>query len=402
MIKKLRIKFVAINMSIVTILLCVILGLVFYFTSANLEQESLRMMQSIATQPFHLGVPGEMGENVRLPFFTLRLNPRGELVEAGGGYYDLSDSDLLDDLIQDVLASPKSFGVLSKYNLRYYRVETPVNPCVVFADISSERATLQNLLQTCFLIGGIGFLFFLWGSILLSKWAVRPVEQAWKQQQQFVAAASHELKTPLTVIMTNAELLQSAEYSEEKQKGFLQGIVTMSGQMRNLIEQMLELVRTDNAQAKCVFRDVDLSKLADYAAMTFEPVLFEKGLKLFTQVDEKIHVSGDESQLRQLVDILLDNAGKYSNENGSVWVTLHKKGKEHCVLQVINEGPSLSKEELVQIFQRFYRADPARSRNGSFGLGLSIAESIVKQHQGKIWAESQNGRNCFSVVLPCA
>lgn len=401
MIKKLRIKFVAINMSIVTILLCVILGLVFYFTSANLEQESLRMMQSIATQPFHLGVPGEMGENVRLPFFTLRLNPRGELVEAGGGYYDLSDSDLLDDLIQDVLASPKSFGVLSKYNLRYYRVETPVNPCVVFADISSERATLQNLSQTCLLIGGIGFLLFLWGSILLSKWAVRPVEQAWKQQQ-FVAAASHELKTPLAVIMTNAELLQSAEYSEEKQKGFLQGIVTMSGQMRNLIEQMLELVRTDNAQAKCVFRDVDLSKLADYAAMTFEPVLFEKGLKLFTQVDEKIHVSGDESQLRQLVDILLDNAGKYSNENGSVWVTLHKKGKEHCVLQVINEGPSLSKEELVQIFQRFYRADPARSRNGSFGLGLSIAESIVKQHQGKIWAESQNGRNCFSVVLPCA
>lgn len=359
------------------------------------------MMQSIATQPFHLGVPGEMGENVRLPFFTLRLNPRGELVEAGGGYYDLSDSDLLDDLIQDVLASPKSFGVLSKYNLRYYRVETPVNPCVVFADISSERATLQNLSQTCLLIGGIGFLLFLWGSILLSKWAVRPVEQAWKQQQ-FVAAASHELKTPLAVIMTNAELLQSAEYSEEKQKGFLQGIVTMSGQMRNLIEQMLELVRTDNAQAKCVFRDVDLSKLADYAAMTFEPVLFEKGLKLFTQVDEKIHVSGDESQLRQLVDILLDNAGKYSNENGSVWVTLHKKGKEHCVLQVINEGPSLSKEELVQIFQRFYRADPARSRNGSFGLGLSIAESIVKQHQGKIWAESQNGRNCFSVVLPCA
>ena len=264
MIKKLRIKFVAINMSIVTILLCVILGLVFYFTSANLEQESLRMMQSIATQPFHLGVPGEMGENVRLPFFTLRLNPRGELVEAGGGYYDLSDSDLLDDLIQDVLASPKSFGVLSKYNLRYYRVETPVNPCVVFADISSERATLQNLLQTCLLIGGIGFLFFLWGSILLSKWAVRPVEQAWKQQQQFVAAASHELKTPLTVIMTNAELLQSAEYSEEKQKGFLQGIVTMSGQMCNLIEQMLELVRTDNAQAKCVFRDVDLSKLADF------------------------------------------------------------------------------------------------------------------------------------------
>ena len=233
MIKKLRFKFVLINMSIVTIMLCVILGLVFYFTSANLEQESLRMMQDIAQQPFQLGVPGELDENVRLPFFTLQLNPRGELVSTGGGYYDLSDSAFLNDLIRDVFSSPKSFGVLTKYNLRYYRVDTPLRPCVVFADISSERTTLDHLLQTCLIIGGLGFLLFLWGSIVLSRWAVKPVEQAWKQQQQFVADASHELKTPLTVIMTNAELLQNSEYNPEKKEKFVQGILTMSGQMKN-------------------------------------------------------------------------------------------------------------------------------------------------------------------------
>ena len=401
MLKKLRIKFVVINMSIVTLLLCGILGLVFYFTSANLEQESLSMMQNIAAQPFQLRAPGEMAEEVRLPFFTLQVNPRGELVSAAGGYYDLSDSEFLDDLVQSVMTSPKNFGVLKKYNLRYYRVDTPMNPCVVFADISSERATLDHLLRTCLLIGGVGFLFFLWESILLSKWAVRPVEKAWKQQQQFVAAASHELKTPLTVIMTNAELLQSAEYDAEKRTNFLQGIVTMSGQMRNLIEQMLELVRSESAEDAKTFRDVDWSRLVQYETMTFESVFFEKELSLSTDIDESVHVHGDEEQLRQVIDVLLDNACKYSREKGNARVELHKQGKNHCVLQVSNQGAALSKEELEQIFRRFYRTDPARSRDGSFGLGLSIAESIVKQHQGKIWAESQNGWNHFSVILSC-
>lgn len=402
MLKKLRIKFVVINMSIVTLLLCVILGLVFYFTSANLEQESLRMMQNIAAQPAHLRAPGDLGEEVRLPFFTLQLNPRGELISAGGGYYDLSDSEFLGDLAQSVLSSPKRFGVLPKYNLRYYRVDTPANPCVVFADISSERATLDHLLRTCLLIGGVGFVFFLWGSILLSKWAVHPVEKAWKQQQQFVAAASHELKTPLTVIMTNAELLQSEQYSAEKRAGFLQGIVTMSGQMRSLIEQMLELVRSDSTETQKNFQDVDWSQLVQYEAMTFEPVFFEQERTLAAHAQENIHVQGDAEQLRQVVDILLDNACKYSREKGATHVELQKQGRTHCILRVADQGEPLSKEEQEQIFQRFYRADPARSRTGSFGLGLSIAESVVKQHQGKIWAESQNGWNCFCVVLPCS
>ncbi|WP_367924941.1 sensor histidine kinase [uncultured Ruthenibacterium sp.] len=402
MIKKLRFKFVLINMSIVTIMLCVILGLVFYFTSANLEQESLRMMQDIAQQPFQLGVPGELDENVRLPFFTLQLNPRGELVSTGGGYYDLSDSAFLNDLIRDVFSSPKSFGVLTKYNLRYYRVDTPLRPCVVFADISSERTTLDHLLQTCLIIGGLGFLLFLWGSIVLSRWAVKPVEQAWKQQQQFVADASHELKTPLTVIMTNAELLQNSEYNPEKKEKFVQGILTMSGQMKNLIEQMLELVRVDGTSQEKVKAAVDWSQLAEYEAMTFEPVFFEKGLTLRTQIEKDVCVLGDENQLRQILEILLDNASKYSKEKGTTWVTLHKRGKNHCLLNVSNEGQPLLDGELEKIFRRFYRADQARTRTGSFGLGLSIAESIVKQHRGKIWAQSQKGINSFFVLFPCS
>ncbi len=402
MIRKLRFKFVLINMTIVTIMLCVILGLVLYFTRANLEAENIRMMQSIAMDPFQLGVPSERGEDVRLPFFTIQLGPRGELISTGGGYYDLSDGVFLNRLIEFALSSPRRLGVMEEYNLRYYRVDNPLNPCLVFSDISSERATLEGLMKNCLLIGGLSFFAFLWGSILLSKWAVKPIEQAWKQQRQFVAAASHELKTPLTVITTNAELMQDGEYSREKQSVFLSSILTMSRQMRGLIEQMLELARADSAEAKPVLAEVEFSKLISDAVLPFEPIFFEKGLTLCSQVQQDIKVMGDEAQLRRLAEILLDNAQKYSREGGKTWVSLNKRGKGHCVLTVADEGAPIPPEELENIFKRFYRADPARSRTGSFGLGLSIAESIAAQHKGKIWAESKNGINSFFVELPCS
>ncbi|MEQ2457128.1 sensor histidine kinase [Flavonifractor hominis] len=402
MIKRLRFKFVFVNMSIVALLLCVIFGLIFYFTGANLERESIQMMQNIASQPVQLGTPSELDEQVRLPFFTLQLGPHGELISTGGGYYDLSDDVFLDQLIDMAFASPKRLGVIQEYNLRYYRVDTPMSQCLVFADISSEKATMDGLMRTCLFIGGVSFVAFLWVSILLSKWAVRPVERAWKQQRQFVAAASHELKTPLTVILTNAELMQEPGYDEEKRERFLESILTMSRQMRRLIEQMLELARADSAEAEQAFAPVELSRLAAQAALPFEPLYFERGLTLTLDIEKEIQVMGDQAQLRQLMEILLDNAHKYSSPGGTTWVSLRRRGKGRCVLQVADEGAPIPEEELGQIFKRFYRADPARSRTGSFGLGLSIAESIVRQHHGTIWAQSKDGINTFFVDLPCA
>ncbi|HHV47335.1 MAG TPA: HAMP domain-containing histidine kinase [Tissierellia bacterium] len=401
MIRKLQIKFVIINMSIVTIMLSVILGLVYYFTKANLEAESITMMQNIAREPFRLENPNELVEDVRLPYFIVQLGLRGELLATGGGYYDLSDKEFLDDLINVVSRSPKTFAVIEEYNLRYYRVDTPRNYYLVFSDISSERATLNNMMKTCFIIGGLSFFMFLGISIQLSKWAVKPVDLAWKQQRQFVADASHELKTPLTVIITNAELAQSPEYDDESRHRFLSSILTISRQMRSLIEKMLELARADDSDSKRNFDIVDFSRLVSNALLPFEPVFFEKGLKLETRLDKNIKVLGEESQLCQVVDVLLDNAQKYSKDGGTTWVTLKKTGKKRCLLAVANEGEGISPEEAKNIFKRFYRGDKARSRTGSFGLGLSIAESIVTGHRGKIWVESSNEINCFYVELPC-
>lgn len=401
MIRRLRVKFVAVNMAIVTISLCAIFGLVFYFTSAGLERESLGMMQSIAAQPFHLGVPAEPGEDVRLPFFTVQLTPYGDLIATGGGYYDLSDDAFLETLLDAVRAETRPLGVIEPYNLRYLRTETPAGQCLVFVDISAERATLSGLVRTCAVIGACSFLAFLAVSILLSKWAVRPVERVWDEQRAFVAAASHELKTPLTVIMTSAELLQSGAADEARHAVFVENILTMAGQMKTLIGQMLELARADSAEARASLSDVDWSAAAVQAALPFEAVFFEKGLALEVDAAPGIRVRGDEQVLRQVVDILLDNAQKYGAPGGATRVTLARRGKSHCTLCVTSEGEPLSDTQRRDVFKRFYRADPARGRDGSFGLGLSIARAVAAQHRGRIWAESAGGFNRFLFELPC-
>lgn len=401
MIRKLRLKFIVINMGFVTVMLCVIFALVLYFTRANLEAESISMMQNIANRPFQLGMPIEYSEDVRLPYFAIRIGIHGELMATGGGYYDLSDYEFLYDLINVTYMSHKTFGVIKEYNLRYYRVDTPLDRCIVFADISSEQTTLDNLVKSSFVIGGFSFILFLCISILLSKWAVKPVDLAWKQQRQFVADASHELKTPLTVIMTNTELALSPEYDEANRQKFLSGILTMTRQMKRLIEQMLELARADNSDSRKIFKKVDFSRLVTDSILTFEPVFFEKGLTLTAHVENDIKVKGDEDQLCQILDILLDNARKYSKEAGTTWVRLNRSKKGRCILMVANEGETISPQDAKNIFKRFYRIDKARSRTGSFGLGLSIADSIVKQHKGKIWVESGDGVNSFYVELTC-
>lgn len=399
MTKKLRYKFIVIIMSIVTVMLCIIMSMIYFFTKMNLENNSIHMMQAIADRPFLLRVPNELQDDMRLPYFTLQLGTQGDLIATGGGYYDLSDEAFLKDLVDATFSVDEHTGVIDEYNLRFLRTNTAVNQVIVYTDISSELRTLANLLRNCFIIGMVCFVAFLFISFLLAGWMARPIDRAWTQQRQFIADASHELKTPLTVIMTNAELLQNSEYDAESHAVFSSSILAMSRQMRDLVEQMLELARADIVQSNIIFSTVDFSRLVSDATLPFEPVFFEKGLTLQTDLAKNILVSGNPDSLRQVLDILLDNAQKYSCEGGTTWVTLKIHGKGRCLLSVANEGTPIASNDLNNLFKRFYRADPARSRTGSFGLGLSIAETIVKQHKGRIWAESANGVNTFFVEL---
>lgn len=398
MIKRLHIKFVCINMTIVTIMLCVIFGLVLHFTSVSMEKESIEMMQSVALDPLQLGIPGKGASGVRLPYFALQLGPGGELLASGGGYYDLTDRALLNELIS--LSSVQKTGVLSDYGLRYVRVVTPTMQCIVFADMSSEINTINNLLQNCLLIGAASFIIFLMISILLARWAVKPVAVAWEQQRQFVSNASHELKTPLTVILSNAQMLAENVEDPELRKRMTASILTVSQQMKDLVTKLLNSAQVDQGIGAMQFSAVDLSHTVTNALLPFAPIFYEQGMELDSVVQDDIWVQGSQPHLIQVVNILLDNAQKYGVEHGHTRVTLRQQGKKSCLLTVANEGKALSGQELKNIFKRFYRADAARERTGSYGLGLSIAEGIVQAHRGKIWAESKDGVNTFLIQLP--
>lgn len=423
MIRKLRVRFVSIMMLIVCTMLIIIFGLVVHMTHARIREDGFRMMENAVYAP--MGTlsdrnPKRKNENkqmnILLPFFRVLIDADGKIVDMDGGYYDLTQEGseaVLEELVSAATAGTEKVGDLHDYNLRYYRSSVKKQfdrkapdaegQIIVFADISSEIATMRNLYRTCVIIGLGSLASFLVISIFFARWAVRPVEEAWAQQRQFVSDASHELKTPLTVILTDAEMLKSPRFDEAHKAQFVDNILTMSNQMRGLVESLLQLARVDNgAIQKMPLQHIDLSGLVSDELLTFDALFFEKGLTLTEDIADGITVHGSAQHLKQVVEILLDNAQKYSDPHGTVRVTLQKSGAHHCLLSVADPGDAISPEDLRKIFQRFYRIDEARAMNHSYGLGLSIAENIVKNHKGRIWAESVDGINTFRVELPMA
>lgn len=396
MIRRLKIKFVCINMLIVTVMLAVIFGLVMHVTSRNMEEQGKRLIQSIHEDPMRRGPDLR---NERIPSFTVSVSPQGVLSIASNAYFDRTVDEELLEIARQVYEGTERQGVLKEHDLRFQRRTLPQGEMIVFVDVSMEHGLLRDLLKTCLQIAGVSYLLFFAVSVLLAQWAIRPVESAWKNQRQFVADASHELKTPLTVILTNTELLQDEGYSEDSRSQFVQNIQSMSRQMRGLVEGLLELSRVDNGVVKTTFAMVSLSDLVCDCLLPFEPLCFEKGMELESNVEPDIFLRGSESHLRQVTEILLDNAVKYGHPDRPVQVRLQRPGI-HALLSVSTSGEEISREDLKNIFKRFYRIDKARSMNQSYGLGLSIAESIVKDHRGRIWAESKNGVNTFFVQLP--
>nr|MCR4936182.1 HAMP domain-containing histidine kinase [Oscillospiraceae bacterium] len=413
MLRRLRIKFICVNMGIVAAMLAVIFGLELHFTRQDLEGESLRQLQLVAER---LDRPREEGEGPRerpltepenaarpdlsdqrgfLPYLLLRCGADGSVEEVSGNFsYDGDVSALA----VAALAASEPSGVLEDSALRYLRTETPEGLRIVFTDMSGEQNTMDGLLRTSLLVGAASLALFFLLSLLLARWAVKPVEEAWDQQKQFVSDASHELKTPLTVITTNAELLQSPDFDQSARSRFADNILTMSRQMRGLVEGLLELARVDAGAVAKTMEELDLGALCAETVLPFEPLCYERGLTLNTELEEAVRVCGSAVHLRQAVEILLDNAQKYAHSGTEVWLRLERRGKGHCVLSVTDTGDPIAPEDLPHLFERFYRADKARARNGSYGLGLAIAKQVTEAHRGRISCESREGVTKFSLL----
>lgn len=399
MIKRLRRKFIIVNMAIVTVMLAVIFGLILFFTKSNMEQDNIQMLRSVSIMPMQPDMPDKAPQKTMPSVFAVYRTPDKEYSAWGSEVVDFSNNELLSEIYNKALNAKAETGIIEEYHLRFHIRHNPFEEAIFFADISGEIKTLRQLTYTCILIAVLSLILFFAISVLLARWTVKPIETAWNQQKQFVADASHELKTPLTVIMTNAEMLLDDKHTAEKRTYFSKSILTMSKQMRGLTESLLELARSDNHSKEISFENMDFSNLISETVLPFEPLYYEKELTLDCEIQDNITLSGDSTQLCRLADILLDNAMKYSYPNTTVTVSL-KKHRDYCIFSVSSHGDTISKTDLKNIFKRFYRVDKARNANHSYGLGLSIAESIVKEHGGRIWAESVEGLNTFKMRLP--
>lgn len=379
-------------MALVCIMLCVIFGTVYSFTAQSIERDNLDTMLALASRP---NLPDEMRPMNQGSYIVLTKTIADTWIVQSSNAFEFTDDTYLRAILEEAVAAGSRDGILEAYDLRFLHIEVPFSQ-YVFMDISAEQAILKQLVQTCCLIGVGSLVLFFGISLLLANLSLKPVENAWAEQKQFVADASHELKTPLAVIMTNAELLEDGNYSPQEHQQFENNIRTMAQQMRHLVEGLLELTRLDNVSPDVA--PLDISALADNATLPFEPVFFENGMELNTQIAPGLWVKGSGMHLQQVMEIFLDNALKYAS-GGQVTLSLQQAGS-HALLTVENQGTPLSPKEAKSIFLRFYRADPSRKRDGSYGLGLSIAQKIVQQHGGKIWAEGTATGNRFSVLLP--
>lgn len=302
------------------------------------------------------------------------------------------DSETLEKCVKSALDSSKIFGQINDEGLMYLKKSDMAHSKIIFADNSFISGSLRTsvIISALLLAGAMAVIFLI--SLWLSGLAVKPVKKAWEQQKQFVADASHELKTPLTVILANNNIMMSHKDStvaDERQ--WLESTEEEANHMKKLIDNMLFLAKSDAGETKVQLSTVDFSEIAEACALNFEPVAFEKEIMTDAQIESGITLNGDATQLNQLAHILVDNAVKYADSGTTVTIRLQKHG-DRVEFSVNNKGNPIPKEDIEHIFDRFYRAEKSRTTKG-YGLGLSIARRITEGMNGKILVESnkENG-----------
>lgn len=304
------------------------------------------------------------------------------------------DEDALGAIIEEAVKSSPSEGYDWDYHLAWATKRTSYGFKVAICDTYSRDSFLVKQGTSSAAILGVALVALFLLARGLAAWAVRPVEEAWDAQRRFISDASHELKTPLAVILANVQILQKSRTIADEDRCWVDRTADEAGHMKGLVEDLLTLARADEAKAGSVgatgpMVDLDLSEVVEEAALEFDAVAFERGSTIECAVEPGLTVKGDKAQLSRVLNTLLDNATKYAPAQSAVRVTARREGKK-CAVLVNNGGDPIDPKDLGHLFDRFYRTDEARERQerGGFGLGLAIAKSIVEAHGGKIWAES--------------
>lgn len=405
MLKRLRIRLVAIIVGLVGAVYLCMVALTYMSSEASLntlvDHSLADALQERTGFDAGAGSNEPMGMD-RLPVIWVDIASGGLVLGTNQEQVSI-DEDLLKDTITSAWESGQTTGRDEANHISWRMNSSKFGWRIAIADTSSVDEEISTQLVRSLELGACGIVAIVLIALLLSHWVLKPVERAWEQQRQFVADASHELKTPLSVILANTQILKSDESKiPEESRRWIEGTSDEAERMRGLVEELLELARTEegssNARANA---PVDLSSLVEGDALQFDAVAYERGCEIETNVVDGISVLGDQEQLERLLKALIDNACKYAARGTQIKVTLEKNGS-HALFAATSQGEPIPEEDLPHVFDRFWRSDKARARStGGYGLGLAIAKGIAESHGGKIWATSDDVRGTsFYVKLP--
>ena len=393
--RKLRVRFFLISWGLLILLLaaiCAGVGIYWYQSAVSGTETALRT-----------AVESESRDDESRGMAALLLDPHGDLTESEQNHLSLS-TETLEQLARQIEINGDMSGGTAAVNgaeYRYLGVRKRGGAWVAVSECTQEAAVRKTIQQRLPLVGILGALLLLPICLLLSHWASKPIEEAWEKQNDFVSDATHELKTPLTVIATNTDaVLANPEASIESQEKWLDSIRSQTTRMSGLVSDLLFLAKIDAGEIRPEAKELAISDLLEGLCMEREAALFEHGRQLEYDMTPGLMYTGDWNRIRQMMDALLDNAAQYTPEGGFIRVVVNRDRKLHLRIVISNTGEPISQEDLTKIFDRFYRVDPSRAREtGGYGLGLCVARSIAELHGGSIEAESANGINVFTVLL---
>ncbi len=404
MIKKLRIKLIAASMASLFLVLFIIGGIVGILNYrkivvdadqilAIMEQNAGKFPQKFSGdgKDKHPGMSPEVPYESR--YFSVLFDESGNIILIDTSKIVSIDTTQAMEYASEVWEKNREQGFLENY--RYRRNVSNGEVRIIFLDCRRQLDNFQNFLLTTFWVSGIGLLSVFIIMVYLSARIVKPFSDNYEKQKRFITDAGHELKTPLTIIEADTEVL-GMDFGENE---WLQDIQSQTKRLADLTNKLVVLSRMEEGQNSNMRVEFPLSDMLEEVCHTFQAPakVQEKGLT--STIEPMISMKGDEKAIRGLVTILLDNAVKYTNENGHITVDLGKK-KNRIYLSVFNTTEFISKEQICHLFDRFYRTDVSRnSQTGGYGLGLSIAAATVESHRGKIFAETEDEKSLRITVI---
>lgn len=404
MLKKLKIRFVATIMIILSLVFILIIGSINYFNYQSNERQSTSLLKSLVDNDGLVPQDPPAAPNAANPIppsvferertFSVKLDSTQTAFAVNGNTDPSALSEEMASLMNAVLEGDKNTGSMDGY--RYLVAEKPYGQIIVFVDQRISNGMMDRLITTSLIIGGISLFVLFFISLFLANLMVRPVEEAFEKQKRFISDASHELKTPLSVISVNADVLEGDIGSNK----YLSYIQSESTRMNGLVNNLLTLAKLDSMGCPPVFSEFDLSNAVLSIALTFESTAFEEHKRYQLNIEPGLRFMGDIDKIKQVAAILIDNAIKHADDNGLVEVSIKKVG-DKIHLEVFNSGAGIPEDQQAKIFERFYRYDESRSKEtGGYGLGLAIAKSIIDEHKGKIKVKSEiNQWAKFIVIL---